>query len=518
MQQVIEKLETSQQEVIAFLLNPQSYGYNNVPVTRIDTHISVVFLVGDRAYKMKRAVRYAYLDYSTIGCRKNFCEAEVSLNRRTAPMLYRDIVPVTRENDGSLQLGGRGEPVEWLVEMARFDQSALFDRMAMDGHLTANLLTRLADEIAAFHASAEPVTGVMASDTMRSIVRGNDFEFIERVPATFDFERVERLKYQTYRALDDSTTLLDARARRGFVRRCHGDLHLRNICLIDGRPVLFDGIEFSDAFSVIDVLYDLAFLLMDLEHRGHRDDANLVFNRYMAMSGDLDGLEAIPLFLSCRAAVRAKTTAAAADAQADPETVNRLNLEARDYLDLACDVLEPQPPSLIAIGGLSGSGKSSLAQVLAPLIGRAPGAVILRSDVTRKRLFGVAPETSLDASAYTTLQSERVYRHQLESAAAALAAGHSAIVDAVFARGEERAAIEAVAQGAGARAHCLWLDAPAETLQARVTGRTCDASDADAEVVRQQLTYDLGEMDWQRVPAGGGPGQTLSIARGIVGA
>ena len=211
---------------------------------------------------------------------------------------------------------------------------------------------------------------------------------------------------------------LDDRAGQGCVRRCHGDLHLRNICLIDGRPVLFDGIEFNDAFSVIDVLYDLAFLLMDLEHRGHRDSANLVFNRYLAMSGDLDGLAAMPLFLSCRAAVRAKTTAAAA--RADSEAAKSLEAEACSYLDLACGLLEPRRPVLIAIGGLSGSGKSTLAQRLAPLAGGSPGALLLRSDVIRKRLFDMAPETALNASGYTPEQSERVYRRLIESAAAAI--------------------------------------------------------------------------------------------------
>ncbi len=508
-------METSQQDVIAFLLDPQSYGYNNVPVTRIDTHISVVFLVGDRAYKMKRAVRFAYLDYSTIERRRVSCEAEVSLNRRTAPMLYRDVVQVTRETDGSLRLGGRSEPVEWLVEMARFDQSALFDRMAVEGHLTLALLRALADEIAVFHASAESVAIPSGSKTMHSIVRGNEAEIAEGTPAVFDIETASLLSERTIRALKDVTALLDDRAGQGCVRRCHGDLHLRNICLIDGRPVLFDGIEFNDAFSVIDVLYDLAFLLMDLEHRGHRDSANLVFNRYLAMSGDLDGLAAMPLFLSCRAAVRAKTTAAAA--RVDPEAAKSLEAEARSYLDLACGLLEPRRPALIAIGGLSGSGKSTLAQRLAPLAGGSPGALLLRSDVTRKRLFDMVPETALDASGYTPEQSKRVYRHLNESAAAALSAGQSVIVDAVFARCDERAAIQSVARDVGVPAHYLWLEAPAEAMKKRVTERTGDASDADAAVVQQQLSYDIGEMGWRRVPAGGDPERTVSISRGIVG-
>ena len=233
------------------------------------------------------------------------------------------------------------------------------------------------------------------------------------------------------------------------------------------------------------------------------------------MTGACEGLAALPLFLSCRAAVRAKTTVSAAS----PESAHFEDLmsEAREYLDLACAFLEADPPMLIAVGGLSGSGKSTLAQRLAPRVGRAPGALVLRSDVMRKRLFDVAPETALHAAAYTREQSARVYEGLKEVALAALASGQSVIVDAVFAQRDERTAIEQLAEEAGVRANFLWLEAPPETLQTRVTTRTGDASDADASVVRQQLTYETGPIDWHRIDAGLDADKTLAAACAVVG-
>lgn len=513
--QLEEATAVTQDEIVRFLTDPRSYGYADVPVVRMDTHISIVFLVGDQVYKMKRALRLPYLDYSTLEKRRHCCRAEVDLNHRTAPMLYRDIVPVTQETDGTLRLGGCGEPVEWLVEMARFDQADLFDRMVVADQMTPALLTRLADEIARFHADAEPVSDRSGGDAMRLIAEGNARELAAMASGIFDPGQVAALADRTERSLEAARPLLEERGRSGFVRRCHGDLHLRNICLYGGRPILFDGIEFNDRFSNIDTLYDLAFLLMDLEHRGHRDFANLVFNRYLAISGEREGLAALPLFLSCRATVRAKTSATAAG-MAESGAADGLIEEARAYLDLAQRCLEPGAPVFVAVGGLSGSGKSTLAQGLAPIIGRVPGAVTLRSDVLRKRLFGVAPETALDAQAYTSEMSQKVYRRLQDDAASLLAAGQSVIVDAVFARGEERAAIEAVTRNAGVPATFIWLDAPSGTLQSRAEARTCDASDADAAVVRQQLSYETGFIGWHRIETGGDTESTLRAAQTLV--
>jgi uncharacterized protein len=303
-------------------------------------------------------------------------------------------------------------------------------------------------------------------------------------------------------------SLLGRRRAEGKVRRCHGDLHLRNICLLDGEPTLFDCLEFSEALASIDILYDLAFLLMDLEYRGLGDFANLILNRYLDLTGEDDGLLAMPLFLSLRAAIRAHVTATVMERTAHAE-INDMAAEARRYLELAARLLRPQPRRLVAIGGLSGSGKSTLAAALAPMI----GARVLRSDVIRKGLFGVAPETRLPVIAYTVEVSHQVYETLRLRAAAALTAGYSVIIDAVSLHPEERQSFAAVAEAAAVPFSGLWLAAPAPTMEGRLYARRGDASDASPEVLAQQLRHDPGPMDWVIIDASTGPDDCLFAAR-----
>lgn len=488
-----------QDEVIAFLSRPSAYGPGVGEVERIDTHAAVVFLAGERAYKLKRAIRFSYLDYGTIERRERFCRAELELNRRTAPEIYLGVTPVVRTECG-LALGGAGQPVDWVLEMRRFDQARLFDRLAERGALDAITMRNLADRIAAFHDAAERDHEFGGAEGIAVEIASNDENLKLAVPELFEAGRVQQLTKISTETLERMRALLDRRRAGGDVRVCHGDLHLRNIVLLDGRPTLFDAIEFSPRMNRIDVLYDLAFLLMDLEHRGKRPLANAALNRYLDLTAQDGGLAALPLFLSVRAAIRAHVGAAAARAlPAD----HRLKTEARAYVEAAIRFLEPAPPLLLAIGGLSGAGKSTLAQTLAPGIGRPPGARVLRSDVIRKRSFGVAPEERLPDKAYGGQVTRRVYRLQAEAAALALKAGHAAVADAVFAKPEQRRAIEAVARAAGAPFLGLWLEAPAETLIERVAARRRDASDATPRAVRQQLGYDIGPLDWRRLEAGG---------------
>jgi hypothetical protein len=280
--------------------------------------------------------------------------------------------------------------------MRRFEQSSLFDALAQTGGLSARLMNKLADHIADFHALAERRYDFGGAATLAAIAETNQQCLLEARQPGFARERIDEVRENSAQRLVALGGLLDRRRAEGKVRRCHGDLHLRNICLLDGEPTLFDCLEFSDALASIDVLYDLAFLLMDLEHRALAEFANLVLNRYLDLTDEDDGLPAMPLFLSLRAAIRAHVTAAAMDRAAHAERKPEMAAEARRYLDLAVRLLRPRPCRLVAIGGLSGSGKSTLAAALAPEI----GARVLRSDVIRKRLFGVAPETRLPASAY----------------------------------------------------------------------------------------------------------------------
>jgi predicted kinase len=295
--------------------------------------------------------------------------------------------------------------------------------------------------------------------------------------------------------------LLAERESQGQVRRCHGDLHLRNIVLLDGAPVLFDAIEFDESIATCDRLYDLAFLLMDLWTRGLRLDANLLLNRYFWLCDDLEiqlkALSVLPLFLSLRAAIRAKV------AILQPGAGGGQAFDARRLFEAARAFLAPARRDLVAIGGLSGTGKSSLAAVLAASIGRAPGAVILRSDIERKRLFGAKEFTPLPQEAYLPQTTARVYERLRKLAAAALSAGQSAILDAVHLRPAERDEAERLAAQNHARFTGLWLQASLEALEERVTKRDMDASDATAEIVAAQAKLASGVMAWHRLDASG---------------
>jgi hypothetical protein len=499
-----------QTPVIEFLAAPSTHG--GAPVERIETHASIVFLAGTRAWKLKRAVCYDYLDFSSAERRKALCEAEVCLNRRTAPALYRGVVAIVRSADGALALGGPGVPVDWVVEMNRFDQDALFDRLAGRDALDLALMAPLARAIAKFHLAATRRTDHGGAAGMAWVVDGNAAGFEEQGKGILDADLAAELTKDSRSALDRHAGRLDRRREAGFVRQCHGDLHLRNIVLIDGRPTLFDAIEFNDEIACTDVLYDLAFLLMDLWRRRLPRHANVVLNRYLAETLDFDALPLLPQFLSCRSAVRAKTSATSARLQSDPRRRGELEEIARGYLALAATLLRSGPASLIAIGGFSGSGKSTLAHAIAPSVGPVPGALVVRSDEVRKRLCGVDPLTRLDSTGYTTEVTRHVYEIAAERAATIVRAGHSAIVDAVFARRADRQAIQRAAEAAGVPFLGLWLDAPEQVLVERSRQRQADPSDADPAVVRAQVREGAGAIEWRCIQASVQPAEVLRDA------
>ena len=488
-----------QSEIVSFLASPSTH--DGAAVERIETHASMVFLAGPRAWKLKRAVKYDYLDFSTVERRRAMCEAEVRINRRTAPAIYRGVVAVTREPSGSLALGGSGTPVDWLVEMTRFDQEQLFDRLAARGALDVTLMRLLATAIARLHESAERRPGHGGAAGTRWVIDGNAAGFAEQGTDILDQAACADLTRAAREELESRRGLLESRRDDGLVRQCHGDLHLRNIVLLDGHPTLFDAIEFNDEIACIDVLYDLAFLLMDLWRRQLLRQANAVWNEYLATMSDFGGVPLLPLFLSCRAAVRAKTSATAANLHTEPRRKDELQEMARDYLAMALRLLHPLPACLIAIGGFSGSGKSTIARALAPRIGSVPGAAVIRSDEIRKQLCGVDPLQRLGAEGYSVDITQQVYSTIAHRAGQVVAGGHAAIVDAVFARPADREAIERVAAAAQVPFAGVWLEAPESLLIARAEQRQLDASDADAAVIRGQLARETGVLTWARIDA-----------------
>jgi aminoglycoside phosphotransferase family enzyme/predicted kinase len=500
----------TQKDVFAFLGDPATYG--GVPVKRIDTHIASVFLAGERALKVKRAVRFPFLDFSTLARRKDACLAEIEANRPFAANLYRGVIAITREADGRLAFGGEGEVVEWAVEMRRFDETRTLDRLADRKGIDLGFADRLARTIAAAHARAHVVENAPWIDALATYIEQNDAAFAAQ-PDLFPPPQRDALTTLSFAALRKVHPLLVIRGGLGLVRRGHGDLHLGNIAVINGKPVPFDALEFDPVVAAGDVLYDLAFLLMDMVERDLVPAANVVLNRYLLETWrveDYDGLAALPLFMSLRAAIRAKVTAAR-PASGDEEASVRAT--AGRYFQLARELIAPPMPLLIAVGGLSGSGKSILARSLAPSIEPLPGAVVLRSDTKRKAIFGLVETAPLPPEAYRTEVTDYIYATLMDELCRPLRAGHSAIVDAVFAKEHQRVTVAAAAETCGVRFVGLFLTTDQETRVERVRGRTRDASDADEALARRQESYDLGHMAWTEIDASGTPEETLALVR-----
>ncbi len=488
----------NQNDAIQFLMKVGSPGE---PVELMETHISRIFLAGPRAYKMKRAVSLPYADFSTPALRLAFCEKEVELNSKTAPGLYLGVRRITREPDGAVVFDGRGELIDAVVEMTRFDQRCLFDKMAAAGQLTPTLMTRLAWMIVDFHRTAPVIHAGGGAANIAGVLDINEAGFAES--HVFDAAEVAAFNATFRSRLARHAGLLDRREAAGKVRRCHGDLHLRNICLLDGEPRLFDCIDFNDQIATVDTLYDLAFLLMDLWHGGHRYLANLIMNRYLDESDDEGGFTLLPFFMAVRAAVRAHVTATQASQASGHE--DELIADARTYFDLALSLLDIAPARLTAIGGLSGSGKTTIAETLAPLIGVPPGARIIESDRLRKAMHGVSAETRLPDKAYRPEVSEAVYRQMAWRAELILADGGCVVADATFEKRKNRDLIGDVASRLDVPFFGAWLEADPALLWRRVSERQGGPSDATVDVLSRQLDRSSGDIEWRQIDAGAPP-------------
>ncbi|MGI9482767.1 MAG: AAA family ATPase [Hyphomicrobiales bacterium] len=513
-----DKLEV----VIEFLSNPATYDACPDSVSVHQTHGAYVFLAGEEAWKIKKPVKFPYMDFSTLAKRKQVCLREFALNKHAAPEIYLGVVPITREKDGALAFAGAGEVVEWAVHMRRFHQQCLLENIVAEGECTEALIDDVAQVIADYHDKAPRIENADYESLVKDIV--------DELSEAFDQyqKELEGLSAQSFEPLaraqlQQAAYCLKMRAERGFVRRCHGDLHLRNIVLIDGKPVLFDALEFSEDFATSDILYDLAFLLMDLDHRGERPAANHLLNRYLHIANepaDLYGLRALPLFLSIRAGILSMVALNRLEqvSEADSQEAAALRAEARRYYKGAIEYLQPSKLCLIAVGGFSGTGKTTMSVRLAGNIEGAIGALHIRSDVERKALFDVAETDRLSSEHYSSEVSEQVYDVLFQKARIALKAGQPVIVDAVFSRAEHRLAVEQVAKDLRAEFLGLWLSAPEENLIGRVESRIGDASDATPKVVHSQINQGTGPISWQPVDASGSREETFKNAVGIVAA
>lgn len=458
---------------------------------RRETHLSEIFLTADRALKLKRAVKLPYADFSTPALREAACRREVELNREAAPDLYLGVRRITRGPDDGLQFGGSGELVDTVVEMVRFDEDLLFDRLAKAGRLDPATIDAATDAIAAFHARARRIE-CDGAQAMAEVLDINRRGFAQS--GFFAGGELADLDGRFMAALTTHATRLERRGRSGKVILGHGDLHLRNICIHAGRPLLFDRLEFNDAIATVDVLYDVAFLAMDLWRAGLPAHANRLVNRYVDRTGDEEGYRLLPFFMAVRAAIRAHVTAT--QWEEGGKSDEALGHVAREYFDLAAQMLEPGETRLVAIGGLSGSGKSTVAEALAWRIGAPPGARILESDRIRKAMHGVAPETRLGPEAYAPEVSDRVYGDMAQRARVHLDAGVAVVADAVFAAADDRAAIAAAARDAETSFAGVWLSAPPAELRRRVAARRQGASDADITVLEAQLDHVVEPKDW----------------------
>ena len=500
-----------QEAVFRFLADPKTHGLSE-PVERVDTANAVVFLAGADVYKLKRAVKFPFMDLSTLDKRRDACEAEIAVNHPLAPDIYLSALPIVRQGE-TFAVGGDGEIVEWAVHMRRFDENATLDHVADREGVSARSSTSWRLQSAA--RTLAPRSGMQHAPRMRSKLTSSRTALLSPT-GPISSTRRPRASSPSIRdfAFAIVRPVLIKRGEAGLVRRCHGDLHLRNIVLIDGEPTLFDAVEFSDEIATGDVLYDLAFLLMDLEERGLRASANRLFNRYLAPEPPdaVTGLVALPLFLSLRAAIRAKVEAASAE-RLDRQKCDETRALARRYFDCAVRFLAHVPPRLVAVGGLSGVGKSALARALAPEIGRAPGALWLRSDLERKAMFGVEETVGLPPPPTPADVTRDVYEWLIDKARIALRAGQAVLLDATFATSAERSAAAGAAAAVGVAFAGLFLDAPLTTRLERIASRRADASDADADVARRQTAEPLSEKGWAAVAASGSLSDTTALAR-----
>jgi aminoglycoside phosphotransferase family enzyme/predicted kinase len=478
-------------ELIEQLSRPEAFGSAASEVAVHQTHISVVFLVGDSAYKVKKPVRFDFLDFSTLQRRRHFCEEEVRLNRRHAPDVYLGVVPITRQGD-TLRVGGEGEVVEWAVHMRRLPPAAMLQEKLRHGELTDELVDRVADRVADFHRTTKQAPKAAGRfDAVASLLQDILGEARPQVGTTVRPAVFPRLERRLKETLDHLKPLIDARAERGMTRDTHGDLHLDHVYHFPDRPppgdlVLVDCIEFNDRFRHIDPVADMAFLVMDLIFQGRRDLAGRFADSYFQATGDDEGRALLPLYTAHRADVRALVDGLTlAEPEIGAEERNACLECARGHWLLALAELESagDRPCLALVAGLPGTGTSTLARHLA----QRCAFVVLRSDVVRKEMAGLPiDQTAPDRAAlYAPDQTARTYAEVLRRADELLLDGGRVLVDASFREEVWRQRFLDLARRRGVPVRLLRCTASPALVQERLAARRGDASDAGWTVYQQ---------------------------------
>lgn len=480
--------------LVTRLLDPAAYPHSTAGIRLIETHISWVFLTGDFVYKLKKPCNLGFLDFSTLERRRRFCEEEVRLSGRFAPNLYVGVVPIAGPAHEAT-VDGVGQPVEWAVKLRQFDEAGRLDRLFDEKKLTADDCERLGAEIARDEerlAVADPRAGWGTPDAFATTVAMNLDQLRRARPQAA--QRADLLQAWIDAEVNRIGCTIEARVAAGKIRECHGDLHLANIVLHEGRMTAFDGIEFNDSLRWIDVANDIAFLAMDLHARGRPDFAARVMNAWMEVADDHAAAGVLPLYMVYRAIVRAAVAAirlGQAIAVGDAAAAEAASRDSDRYLDLAMSLTATRQPRLFVTSGVSGTGKTTLAGRIID----ACGAVRLRSDVERKRLAGMAAtdrpaDESHARELYGAEMTNRVYQRLATLAATLLRAGTNVVIDATCTIRQQRDVLAAVARDEGVALLWLELDVPAEFVLARVAARQAagtDASDASLDVVRSQL-------------------------------
>lgn len=483
-----EETQGGDMDYLEAMRNPETYPHAVRAVRHIETHISHLFLTGEWVYKLKKPLRNAFLDYSTLDLRRSCCEAELKLNRRFAPEIYEGVVALARDPSG-WNLEGRGETVEYAVKMKEFSQDALLIAMLKRGELTSEIVSSLGEELATIHATAPRLTNLELPyggfDSVAQLARDN-FRELEGLLSSNSRQALQSLAEQSELQLSTLRTEIEKRRQAGFVRECHGDLHLGNLIWWQGRVQLFDGIEFNDSLRWIDVMNDLAFVLMDLEEHRQAELANQLLNVYLTTTGDFGGLKLLRFFKVYRAMVRAKVTAMRAAQQSAAESSESLQAVA-EYLAYAASELKARKPSLLITHGVSGSGKTYQSERLL----RIPGLIRLRSDVERNRIPVSEPVTGTGKEErYSAERKQGVYLFLAEEAESLLNAGWSVLVDATFLQQSNRERFQQLAGRLGVPFRILHFEARREVLEQRVAERARsgkDASEAGLDVLHAQL-------------------------------